>query len=83
MPKNSLKHIITILLISSCIFIPYLLITLPIAGVFIIDDATTSSELLFAYLRLLSISFAITIFVISPLNLLFDHLSKTKKYSIG
>jgi hypothetical protein len=48
-------------------------------GVFIIDNATTGSELLSVYLWLLGISLAIPILIIFPLNLIFNHLSKTKK----
>ena len=79
MLKNSIKHIIAILIISGCIFIPYFLITLPIVGVFILDNAITNSELLSVYLWLLGASLGISILIIFPLNLLFNHLSQTKK----
>jgi hypothetical protein len=80
--KLVLRHILPIGLTTLCMVILWMLVTLPIVAVFILDDAFVPSE----YARFLAyafgIAFGLSTLVLFPLALLGESLTKRSKDTI-
>ena len=80
--KSVLRHVLPIGLTTLCIVILWMLVTLPIAAVFVLDDAFVLSE----YARFLAyafgIGFGLSTFILFPLALFGESLTKRSKHTI-
>jgi hypothetical protein len=80
--KSVLRHVLPIALTALCIVILWVLVTLPIVAVFVLDDAFVVSE----YARFLAyafgIAFGLSTFVLFPLALLGESLTKKNKNTL-
>jgi hypothetical protein len=81
--KNLRRHIFPIILTPIIVSCVWLVIGLPILFVFIIDDAFSRSEFLKTIFYILSIVFALTIFISFPLTLMFEKIIEKSKILIA
>jgi hypothetical protein len=78
MKEKTIIHITTTFIIGSLTLIPYIILTLPIFAVFIIDNAVKASEFLITYSSIIGISYGISFIIILPINLLFNKIANRR-----
>lgn len=77
-----LRHVLPVGLTTLCVVILWMLVTLPMAAVFVLDDAFVPSEYVKFLAYAFGVAFGLSTVVLLPLALLGEVLAKRSKHTI-